>query len=60
MDKLNRVTRKGTVVTGARGYVFLSGNTATTEDYDPERAAVIGMAAPAQPDIVIEIVAIAA
>src|SRR5436189_4479995 len=26
---------KGTVVTGARGYVFLSGNTATAEDYDP-------------------------
>jgi enamine deaminase RidA (YjgF/YER057c/UK114 family) len=26
---------KGTVVTGARGYVFLSGNTATSDDYDP-------------------------
>jgi enamine deaminase RidA (YjgF/YER057c/UK114 family) len=26
---------KGTVVTGAKGYVFLSGNTATSEDYDP-------------------------
>lgn len=26
---------KATVVTGAKGYVFLSGNTATTEDYDP-------------------------
>jgi len=26
---------KGTVVTGARGFVFLSGNTATTDDYDP-------------------------
>jgi hypothetical protein len=26
---------KGTVVTGAKGFVFLSGNTATTDDYDP-------------------------
>jgi enamine deaminase RidA (YjgF/YER057c/UK114 family) len=26
---------KGTVVSGARGYVYLSGNTATSEDYDP-------------------------
>jgi enamine deaminase RidA (YjgF/YER057c/UK114 family) len=26
---------KGTVVTGARGFVFLSGNTATADDYDP-------------------------
>jgi enamine deaminase RidA (YjgF/YER057c/UK114 family) len=26
---------KGTVVTGAKGFVFLCGNTATTEDYDP-------------------------
>jgi enamine deaminase RidA (YjgF/YER057c/UK114 family) len=26
---------KATVVTGARGYVFLSGNTATVDDYDP-------------------------
>src|SRR4051812_45286668 len=26
---------KATVVTGAKGYVFLSGNTATVEDYDP-------------------------
>lgn len=26
---------KGTVVTGAKGFVFLSGNTATTNDYDP-------------------------
>jgi len=26
---------KATVVTGAKGYVFLSGNTATAEDYDP-------------------------
>ena len=26
---------KGTVVTGAKGFVYLSGNTATVEDYDP-------------------------
>lgn len=26
---------KATVVTAAKGYVFLSGNTATDEDYDP-------------------------
>ncbi|PKA39767.1 RidA family protein [Rhizobium sullae] len=26
---------KGTVVSGARGFVYLSGNTATAEDYDP-------------------------
>ena len=26
---------KGTVVMGAKGYVFLSGNTATTDDYEP-------------------------
>jgi enamine deaminase RidA (YjgF/YER057c/UK114 family) len=26
---------KATVVTGAKGFVFLSGNTATAEDYDP-------------------------
>src|SRR6516225_5650648 len=26
---------KGTVVTGARGFVFLAGNTATADDYDP-------------------------
>jgi enamine deaminase RidA (YjgF/YER057c/UK114 family) len=26
---------KATVVAGAKGYVFLSGNTATGEDYDP-------------------------
>ena len=26
---------KGTVVTGAKGLVFLAGNTATTDDYDP-------------------------
>src|SRR5262249_4633155 len=26
---------KGTVVTGAKGFVFLSGNTATADDYDP-------------------------
>jgi enamine deaminase RidA (YjgF/YER057c/UK114 family) len=29
---------KGTVVTGANGFVFLSGNTATAEDYDPKRS----------------------
>jgi enamine deaminase RidA (YjgF/YER057c/UK114 family) len=28
---------KATVVTGAKGYVFLSGNTATTDDYDPSK-----------------------
>jgi enamine deaminase RidA (YjgF/YER057c/UK114 family) len=28
---------KGTVVTGAKGFVFLSGNTATTDDYDPSK-----------------------
>ena len=28
---------KGTVVTGAKGYIFLSGNTATTDDYEPFR-----------------------
>ena len=26
---------KGTVVTGAKGFVFLAGNTATADDYDP-------------------------
>ena len=26
---------KGTVVPGAKGFVFLSGNTATTGDYEP-------------------------
>lgn len=26
---------KGTVVSGAKGFVFLSGNTATTDDYQP-------------------------
>jgi enamine deaminase RidA (YjgF/YER057c/UK114 family) len=26
---------KGTVVTGAKGFVFLSGNTATTDDHEP-------------------------
>jgi enamine deaminase RidA (YjgF/YER057c/UK114 family) len=26
---------KGTVVTGAKGFVYLSGNTATSDDYDP-------------------------
>jgi enamine deaminase RidA (YjgF/YER057c/UK114 family) len=26
---------KGTVVTGAKGFVFLCGNTATAQDYDP-------------------------
>uniref|UniRef100_UPI001C302236 hypothetical protein n=1 Tax=Deinococcus sp. GbtcB9 TaxID=2824754 RepID=UPI001C302236 len=29
---------KGTVISGAKGYVFLAGNTATTEDYDPAGA----------------------
>jgi enamine deaminase RidA (YjgF/YER057c/UK114 family) len=35
---------KGTVVTGAKGYVFLSGNTATAEDYDPlnKRGGAVG------------------
>jgi enamine deaminase RidA (YjgF/YER057c/UK114 family) len=35
---------KATVVTGAKGYVFLSGNTATAEDYDPlkQRGGAIG------------------
>jgi enamine deaminase RidA (YjgF/YER057c/UK114 family) len=35
---------KATVVTGAKGYVFLSGNTATAEDYDPltQRGGSIG------------------
>ncbi|WP_192253885.1 RidA family protein [Mesorhizobium silamurunense] len=28
---------KGTVVTDAKGYVFLCGNTATVDDYDPSR-----------------------
>src|ERR1051325_3915956 len=38
---------KGTVVTGAAGYVFLSGNTATAEDYDPlnQRGGAVGDAA---------------
>src|ERR1700754_5062945 len=26
---------KGTVVTGAKGFAFLAGNTATTDDYEP-------------------------
>jgi hypothetical protein len=26
---------KGTVVSGAKGFVYLSGNTATADDYDP-------------------------
>ena len=35
---------KATVVTGAKGYVFLAGNTATAEDYDPlnQRGGAIG------------------
>jgi hypothetical protein len=35
---------KGTVVTGSKGYVFLAGNTATAEDYDPlnKRGGTIG------------------
>jgi enamine deaminase RidA (YjgF/YER057c/UK114 family) len=28
---------KGTVVTGARGFVYLCGNTATADDYDPAK-----------------------
>ncbi len=38
---------KATVVTGAKGYVFLSGNTATGEDYDPlhQRGGAVGDAA---------------
>ncbi len=28
---------KGTVVTGAKGFVYLCGNTATADDYDPTR-----------------------
>ena len=30
---------KGTVVSGAKGFVFLSGNTATTDDYEPFKKA---------------------
>jgi enamine deaminase RidA (YjgF/YER057c/UK114 family) len=26
---------KGTVITGAKGFVFLAGNTATAEEYEP-------------------------
>src|SRR6266850_1752752 len=35
---------KATVVTGAKGYVFLAGNTATADDYDPlhQRGGAIG------------------
>jgi enamine deaminase RidA (YjgF/YER057c/UK114 family) len=35
---------KATVVTGAKEYVFLSGNTATAEDYDPlkQRGGAVG------------------
>jgi enamine deaminase RidA (YjgF/YER057c/UK114 family) len=35
---------KATVVTGAKGYVFLSGNTATADDYDPlhQRGGAVG------------------
>ena len=38
---------KGTVVTGAKGYVFLSGNTATAQDYDPlnQKGGAVGDAA---------------
>lgn len=38
---------KGTVVTGAKGFVFLSGNTTTTNDYDPvdEGGGAVGDAA---------------
>lgn len=38
---------KATVVSGATGYVFLSGNTATVEDYDPLRRSGGGIADPA-------------
>jgi enamine deaminase RidA (YjgF/YER057c/UK114 family) len=70
---------KGTVVTGAKGFVYLCGNTATAADYDPigktgggavgdahcsynnpPPSEVIGIAALAHPDLVIEIVAVAA
>ena len=30
---------RGTVITGAKGFVFLAGNTATTDDYDPLKKA---------------------
>src|SRR5438445_7958777 len=35
---------KATIVTGAKGYVFLPGNTATAEDYDPlkQRGGAVG------------------
>jgi enamine deaminase RidA (YjgF/YER057c/UK114 family) len=38
---------KATVVSGAKGYVFLSGNTATADDYEPlkQRGSAIGDAA---------------
>jgi hypothetical protein len=38
---------KATVVTDAKGYVFLSGNTATADDYDPvhQRTGAAGDAA---------------
>ena len=41
---------KATVVTGAKGYGFLAGNTATAEDYDPlnQRGGAIGDTAMAQ------------
>jgi hypothetical protein len=32
---------KGTVVTGAKGFVFLAGNTATTNDYAPFEKVVV-------------------
>jgi enamine deaminase RidA (YjgF/YER057c/UK114 family) len=39
---------KGTVVSGAKGFVFLSGNTATTDDYQPFKNAGGGGDAAAQ------------
>ncbi|MEH2518361.1 hypothetical protein V1279_003934 [Bradyrhizobium sp. AZCC 1610] len=38
------------MATGAKGFVFLAGNTATTDDYEPFKKG----------DLVIEIVAVAA
>ena len=32
---------KGTVVTGAKGFVFLAGNTATADDYEPFKMVVV-------------------
>jgi enamine deaminase RidA (YjgF/YER057c/UK114 family) len=35
---------KGTVVTGAKGFVYLCGNTATAENYDPDKTTGGGFA----------------